>query len=71
MPTQEALNKYFGFYKCTVTVPEGTLTPLLPARDTATGSLYYPVGKPITGLYFSEEVALFASLGYTIELEYA
>lgn len=59
---KEFLNK-FGFYYCTIKIDSNVKYPLVPSKNG------YVTGI-IEGLYFSEEVKNFISLGYDVHIQY-
>jgi hypothetical protein len=60
------LDKFFGFALAEITIPNGTMRPLLPYKSKD-GRTIFPTGI-VVGVYFSEELKALAKLGYKITL---
>lgn len=58
---------YFGFFNCTIYVPDDNNISIIISKDINTHKLIYPKGI-ITGLYFSEEIKNWIKLGYKVEV---
>jgi hypothetical protein len=60
------LDNFFGFALAEVTIPKGTMRPLLPYKSED-GRTIFPTGC-IVGVYFSEELKALVKLGYKVIL---